>query len=349
MAGRKKADDSAYRQFKRELAEGRIGQLYVFHGEEAYLRDHYLGKMKQALLTGGLDDFNYHRLQGKDFSPARLQELVEAVPMMSERTLVLVFDYDIYKGDKEALSALLSDLPEYVCVIFVYDVIEYKPDNRAKLAKLVKEKGQVVEFARQEQGDLTDWIARRFRALDHEISTEDARYLMFLCGDLMTGLISEIEKIGAYAKQRRVTRQDIDTVAAPQLDAVAFQLTDAIAEGDFDRAFSVLGSLLNMQEAPIKLLAILGRQLRQLYTARLAIEAGRGSSWLMEIWGMRSSYPAERLLRSARKFSLEWCRRAVIRCEETDLALKSTGADGREALTELLLALSVKKADQPEG
>lgn len=344
MAFQKKADDSAYRELKRELAEGSIGSLYIFHGEETYLRDHYLGKMKQALLTGGLDDFNYHPLPAREFSLSRLRELVDAMPMMSERTMVVVSDYDIDKGDREALADLLSDLPEYVCLVFVYDVIEYRPDGRSKLSKLVKEKGKVVNFARQEQGDLTDWIARRFRAQGKEISTGDARYLIFLCGDLMTGLISEIGKIAAYAKAPRVTREDIDAVAAPQLDAVVFQLTDAIAAGDFDKAFLVLSDLLHMQEHPIMLLSVLGRQLRQLYTARLAIENGKGSKWLMELWGMRSAYPAEKLTQSARRFSLAWCRKAVIRCEEVDLALKSTGADGREALTELLLALAAPAA-----
>ncbi|MDD5938793.1 MAG: DNA polymerase III subunit delta [Clostridiales bacterium] len=344
MAWKKKADDSAYRTLKRDIAAGSIGNLYIFHGEEVYLRDYYLGKMKETLLTGGLDDFNFHILQGKDCTVRKIQEMVDAMPMMSERTLVVVSDYDIYKGDGEAMTALISDLPDYVCLVFLYDVIPYKADNRMKLAKLVKEKGQIVDFARQDQGDLTDWIARRFRALGHDISTGDAQYLIFLCGDLMTGLISEIGKIGAYAKEKRVTRQDIDAVATPQLDAVVFQLTDAIAAGNFDRAFSVLGDLLHMQEAPIKLLAVLGRQIRQLYTARLAIEGGKGSKWLMELWGMRMSYQAEKLMQSARKFSLDWCRRAVIRCEETDLAMKSTGADGGELLTGLLLELSVKKA-----
>jgi DNA polymerase-3 subunit delta len=49
-------------------------------------------------------------------------------------------------------------------------------------------------------------------------------------------------------------------------------------------------------------------------------------------------------MQSARKFSLDWCRRAVLRCEETDLRLKSTGVDGQEALTGLLLDLAVKRA-----
>ncbi len=344
MAFQKKADDAAYRELKKEIADGRIGSLYIFHGEETYLRDHYLGKMKEVLLTGGLDDFNYHPLPAREFTLQRLRELVDAMPMMSERTMVVVSDYDIDRGDKEALAELLSDLPEYVCLIFIYDVIEYKPDGRSKLSKLVKEKGRVVDFVRQEQGDLTDWIARRFRSQGKEIATDDARYLIFLCGDLMTGLISEIGKIAAYAKGPRVTREDIDAVAAPQLDAVVFQLTDAIAAGDFDRAFSVLSDLLHMQEHPIMILSVLGRQLRQIYAARLAIENGKGSKWLMELGGMRSSYPAEKLTQSARRFSLAWCRKAVTLCEEADLALKSTGADGREELTELLLALAAPAA-----
>ena len=344
MAFQKKEVDHSLQDLKKDLEEGTTKNLYVFCGEETYLRDHYLGELKKAMLTGGLDDFNFHLLTGKDLSLLRIREAVDAMPMMSEHTFVEVVDYDMDRGDKEAMADLLSDLPEYVCLVFVYDLLEYKPDSRSKVTKLVKEKGSVVNFVRQTQDDLAKWIARRFRSMDHEISAADAQYLIFLCGDLMTGLISEIGKIGAYAREKRITRRDIDAVAAPQLDAVVFQMTDAIAEGNFDKAFSVMNDLLHMQEAPIKLLAMLGRQLRQLYTARLAQEKGKGPQWLMELWGMRSSYPAEKLMRSARRFSPEWCRHALLCCEEADLALKSTGADGREVLTGLLLELAKGKA-----
>ena len=140
-----------------------------------------------------------------------------------------------------------------------------------------------------------------------------------------------------------MTRRDIDAVATPQLDAVVFQLTDAIAAGSFDKAASVLGDLFHMREAPIKLLSVLGKQLRQLYSARLAIEQKKGTAYLMELWGLRSAYPAERLMQSARRFSLRWCRRAVIRCGEADLTMKSTGAPGEEVLIDLLMELAVKK------
>ncbi|HIR83775.1 MAG TPA: DNA polymerase III subunit delta [Candidatus Galloscillospira excrementavium] len=344
MAGKSRADQSAYQKLKKDIAAGDIGRLYVFHGEETYLRDHYLGQMRKKLLPAGMEEFNLHTLNGREFDVRTLEQLVDCLPMMSGRTLIQVNDYDLYKGgDKDALAALLSDLPEYVCLVFVYDLIEYKADARTKLAGVLKKYGSVVAFNRQEQGDLVDWIARRFRALDKDIGTEEAKYLIFLCGDLMTTLISEIGKIGAYAPHHRITREDIDAVATPQLDAVVFQMTDAIAQGNFDRAAAVLSDLFHMQEAPIKLLSVLGRQLRQLYTARLAIEERKSAGYLMELWGMRSAWPAEKLMQSARRFSLPWCRNAVLRCAQCDLAMKSTGADGQELMTSLLLELAQKK------
>ena len=346
MAGQrnKKEEDTSYRDFRRAMEKGEVGNLYFFHGEEDFLRDHWVGEMKKRLLTGGLDDFNCHILSGKDMSLRRLHEAVDALPMMSEHTLVLVNDYDLGKGNQDELAQLLDDLPDYVCLIFVFDTVAFKADNRTKLGKVIREKGTVVNFVRQDQKDLTGWIARHFKSLGHEISGADAQYLIFLCGDLMTNLLSEIGKIGAYAKETRITRQDIDAVASPQLSAVVFDMTDAISAGNYDKAFSVLSVLFDLQEPPIKTLAAVGKNLRQLYAARLAVEKGKSPQDLMKLCEIRFSFLAEKLMRSAKRFSLSWCRRAVRLCEEADVRMKSTGDDGEEILTELLLALSEKDA-----
>jgi len=346
MAGKQRTDAAAYEQMKKEIAAGTPGRLYIFWGEEAYLRDHYLSQLKKKLIPQGLEAFNLHTFSGKETDAHAISQAVDSLPMMSERTMVVVTDFDIYgtAETRDALASLFADLPEYCCVVFVYDVLEYKPDARTKLASVVKTNGLAVKFIRQDQGDLVDWIFRRFRALGHDIDTKDAQYLIFLCGDLMNGLASEIGKIGTYAKERRVTREDIDAVAIPVLDAVVFQMTDAMARGDFDKAAAVMGDLLHMQEQPIKLLAVIGRQMRQLYSARLALEQKKGTAYLMELWGMKSSYPAEKLMEAARRFSLPWCRSAVIRCAQTDLAMKSvTGADAESLLVSLLMELANNK------
>lgn len=339
---RNSKEKEAYQQFKKEVASGELGRLYLLCGEETYLRDHYLGQMANKLIPAGLADFNLHKIQGKDCSPKLLVQEIDALPMMSQRTMIQVWDYDLFKlgeSARDELMELLNDLPDYVCLVFVYDVLEYKPDGRTKLANTLKSLGKTVRFTRQEQSDLSDWIRRRFRATGHQIDGEQCRYLTFLCGDLMTGLISEIGKIAAYAKGQSISKGDIDAVATPQLDAVVFHLTDAITSRDYDKAVTVLSELLRMGEAPIKLMAVLGKQLRQLYTARLALERREGVNYLCQLWGMRSSYPAQKLMTAAQHFDLNWCRQAVVQSAKTDLLMKSTGRKGEDLLVELILGL----------
>ena len=332
-------------RLKQDLKAGTPASLYIFHGEETYLRDFYLDKLRAACVPAGMESFNVHRLPGKGLDLQALSDAVDALPMMSPRTFIQVDDYDLFKApesQRTAMAALLADLPDYCTLAFVYDTIPYKADARMKkLAGVLKEKGCEAAFPRQDQHDLTDWIVRRFKALDHDISTGDAQYLIFLCGDLMTGLIGEIAKIGAYARERRVTKGDIDAVAIPVLDAQVFRMTDALTKKDYDKALAVLNDLLLMKQEPIMLLAVLGKHLRQLYSARVALESGQGSRWVQGLWSMRSAYPADKLMDAARRHDMAWCRRAMARCAETDLAMKAvTGADARDRLISLVLELA---------
>ena len=340
---RDKADNTSMRELKRAVKEGVPRRLYLFYGEEAFLRDYYLARLKQAILPPGLEDFNLHAAQGKDCSVDWIEQAVDCLPMMSGRTLVVVTDFDLYglgEGPRERLLGILEALPDYCCLVFVYDLLPYKADGRSKLAALLKKEGAVVTFQRQDQGDLTDWICRQFKKAGKSVDTEDARYLIFLCGDLMNNLAAEIGKIAAYASHTRVTRSDMDAVAIPQVDAVVFQMTDAMARRDFDKAASVLADLLHGQQPPIMILAAMGKYFRQLYTARLYLDAGRGRAEFMELWGMKSNYQADKLLDAARRFSPAWCRYAVRRCAEADIALKSSYGQENELLTALLMELA---------
>ena len=339
MPPRKKPDTAGLEKLKQDLTGEKPGQLYIFHGEETYLRDYYLGRLREAVVTDGLGEFNRHDIGAKEMSPHALEEAVDCLPMMAERTLIQVYDFDLFKaGDKEAYIRILSNLPEYCCLVFVYDVLEYKPDARTKLAAAVKEHGTVVNFVRQGPSELKGWVRRHFRALGKDIDPRLCEELIELCGELMQGLGQEIEKIAAYAKGGRITRADIAAVATPQLSAVVFRIADAIGEHNYNEAAATLGELYQMQKSPYEIMGAFGSQMRKLYSARLALNQGRDAAYVGRLWGM--SFPATRLMNSARRFSLPWCRRAVIRCAQTDLAMKSTGQDAKELLTTLLLELA---------
>lgn len=341
---KKTARNEAFDQLKRDLKAGTLGCGYLFYGAESYLREYYLGALRQALVPAGFEEFNYHRLEGKDLTVQALAEAAEAMPMMAERTLVVAVDFDIFKlgeEQREKLIALLEDIPPYCCLVFVYDTVEYKPNRTMKkLTKALADHVQAVEFRPAESHELTAWIARRFKALGKEIDRSTAEYLIFTCGDLMTGLVPEIEKIGAYTKGKTVTQKDIDAVADPVLSAEVFRLSDAVLQGQYDRAASILGDLLKMQTEPIMILAALGSQLRRISTARMAIDSGKDKYWLMELWGMKYDYPAKALLAAAKRTTAAWCADAVCQCQVLDRRMKSErGIDAAGELKLLLVRL----------
>ena len=250
---KKTAKNEAYQKLKTDLKEGNpLGNAYLFYGEESYLREYYLGEIRKRLIPAGFEEFNYHALEGKDLTAQSLTEMAEAMPMMAERTLIVVTDWDIYKlseDQRERFIALLEDLPEYCCIVFVYDTMAYKQNKTVKkLCKAMDAHVTPIEFKAQDTSDLTAWIARRFRALGKQIDRQTAEYLIFLCGGLMTGLSQEIAKIGAYAKGEVITQRDIDAVADPVLSAEIFKMTDAVSQSDYNKAAAILGDLLKMQE-----------------------------------------------------------------------------------------------------
>lgn len=344
-----KKGNKGYEKFKSNLAAGTLGGIYIFHGEETYLREHYLRELQKKVVPPAVEDFNLHRFSGKT-SVYEIAEAVEAMPMMSERTLVTVTDFDIYKMNEDQRARFIEmaeDFPPYCCLVFVYDLIDYKPNKTyKKLYATIEKNVQEVRFDIQERGALIGWIARRFRASGQEIDARTAEHLIFTCGALMTGLVPEIGKISAYARGKNITVKDIDAVAEPILDAVVFDMTNAITRGDYDRAAELLGQLFKKQEEPIMLLAVIGKELRRIYTARIALDEGRDRLWLMELWKMRSDYPARLAMDAARKVTREWCCESVRLCAELDVRMKSEkgfDAEGELKLFLMRLARGVRK------
>lgn len=316
-----------YEALRAAIKAGVPANLYIFYGEERYLLQTMARQLKELLIPGGFEEFNYHRLTGKGLTVQELAETAEAMPMMAEHTLITVTDMDIFKLDESqrtALIDLLGDFPPYCTLVFLYEQVPYKRDGKMKkLCAALNEYVQEVEFVQQERSDLLKWLKRRFAATGHDIDQTAADHLLFTCGSLMRGLIPEVEKIAAYARHERITVADIDAVAEPVLDARIFDMTNAVTARNYDRAAAILADLLRMQTEPIAILAALGKELRRLYTARLALDGGKDRVWLKELWSMSSDYPAKLLLQAARNVDHDWCRQAVKRSQTLDRRMKS--------------------------
>lgn len=342
--GKKKQEVLNYKAQERSLREQGPGRLYLLWGREDYLREQYLIELKRLCLPGGEDDFSYHRFDGAELDFQALADAVDAVPFLSERTLIEVRGFDTNKcreEDAQALVKVIGDLPDYCTLVFVMGT-DFEPDGRLKTTKAFKKYGQLIQFTAQGEAALEKWVGKRFRAHGKNISSEDARQLIFFTGGLMNTMIPEIDKIAAYVQGDTVTRADILAVAHRMPEAVAYELTDRLADQDYDGAMRILADLLaDKANTPIFLLAVIGQQMRRLYAARLARRAGLGTGDLRALLGLPYDFIAENLLRSARKFSGRQLEEAVRLCAQTDFAMKSTGADDTELLKELLLRIAV--------
>ena len=90
------AEHKGFTQLKAGLKAQQLQNAYIFYGEETYLRARYLQQVRQLLIPAGFEEFNDHHLSGKGLTVQTLTEVVEAMPMMAQHTLVTVEDMDLF-------------------------------------------------------------------------------------------------------------------------------------------------------------------------------------------------------------------------------------------------------------
>ena len=342
----KQTKPSAIQALKAELKEKNFRRLYFFHGEETFLLHYYLEQMKKILIDELTESFNYHKLTSEDFEIQSFADAVENLPMMAENTFVWVDEIDIFKlpeADRNKLAEILSDIPEYCTVVFTYETTTWKPDKRLKkLWDAVSNYGTEVPFEKQDQRDLIAWVTRHFAAEKKYITPELCSYLIDITGGTMTALAGEISKICAYSDSDRIVKADIDAVTEPVLDAVVFQMTNLLGQGNYGGALVKLRQLFKMQQEPVVILGAIGKHFRQIGTARTLRDNGKNSGELMSLCGM-GDYPARKTMEAAAKFSARFCRASAELILETDNALK-TSYDEPERLLELLILRLAQEA-----
>lgn len=352
-------EETGMKELKNALKTGDFSRLYFFHGEERYLQEHYLAALKKKVVSGPMEEFNFRRLTAENMSIEALQDAVEAMPMMAEMTLVQVDDYNPYAQNeetRESLISIFSDIPDTCCLVFNFDIVKFSygaekesteeegkksaSKNKKLLKACIEENGCIVEFQKQTPAALAEWIARHFREQEKTISPDLCQHLIFLTGGDMTLMHTEIGKVAAYSRMPAISRQDIDAVVEPVLTAVLFDITDALAEGNYDKALMKLQDVLHTKEEPISILGAVGSHFRKLLTAKTVHSAGKGADALLPLLNSKSDFYARKVMSQAGRLSETMCLRAVELCYETDRKLKRSFDDANRLLEFLLLELA---------
>ena len=342
----KQPENNGFQALKGAIRNKKPERLYIFHGEEVFLLNYYLDKIRDILIDELTESFNYHKFNQETFELQSFVDSVENFPMMAEATMVEVDDVDLFKlpeGDRNKIAEVLSDIPDWCTVVFTYETVSWKPDKRLKkLWQAIDGSAEVVEFAKQGQKELISWVSRHFLSRGKRISNDLCAYLIDITGGTMTALSGEISKISAYSGSDEIKKSDIDAVTEPVLDAVVFQMTDLLSQGQYGQALQKLQQLLKMQQEPLAILGAVGNHFRRISTARTLLDNGRNAAELSKLCGI-PDYPARKTMETARRFKPAFCRAAAELVLETDYRMK-TSFDEQERLLEMLILQLAQEA-----
>ncbi len=341
MAEKKaKTDAAAQENYERLRADVRAGtpqRLYAFCGEEKFLLEAALRDLR-GLIPPGTEEFNHTRLAGAGFTAEALSEAVNTLPAFSERTLCEVWDADLSKNGEE-LVRVLSDIPDYATVVFVFDTAEFKLDGRTKAGSALKSLFTRVEFARQPLDKLVKWVQKQFAASGKAIGPRAAERLCQMTGFSMTAMKQESAKLSSSTDGPEVTVEQVEALVSPVPEAAIFELTDAVLTGSGDRAMEKLGDLFAVGEPAQRVLFSVSQKLRQTLAAKVLLADGAGTKELMRFCDIRYEFQARALVNAARRLTRSQCVRMTELASQTALLLNSASRDDGELLTELILRL----------
>ena len=335
------AKEDSFLKLKEQIKSGSIGNLYLFFGEEIFVKDMYLDKMKSFVLDGGFADFNFIFLDGKDAVGAKVDDALDSFPMMAEKKLVVIKNSGIFKKATEEVKDFwlerLADIPDYVLLIFD----EQEADKRSALYKAVQKNGLAVEFSYMKDYEVASWVAREVQKAGKKISKDAADYLVAMCDPGVANVKNELSKLLDYS-DGEIYKSDIDKVVSKPLSIVVFEITDALMDGNGDKVMSIILKMKESKESAFNVLYLLNSAFDKMLYAKLLLEDGFSYDVITSRLGL-APFIAKKYIAGAKNFSPEFLQDRICAVSEIDLAIKQGEVDEWTALMQYVLECINKK------
>lgn len=301
-----------------DIKNGSFKTSYLLYGEEAYLRNQYKNKLKNALVNPD-DTMNFSRFEGKSIDPAEIISLADTLPFFAERRLILIEDSGFFKNKCDELADYLPSLPETTCLLFA----ETEVDKRNRLYKTVQKYGRVTEFQSQDERTLMRWILGTLKKENKKITEDTLRHFLERTGSDMENIHMELEKLLSYTEGRDViTSEDVEEICTMQTTGQIFEMIRAIAEKKQRLALDLYYDLLALKEPPMRILFLIARQFNQLLLVKSLAAKGMDRSSIASK-AQVAPFIAGRLTTQARSFTLEQLKNAVKDCVDAEEAVKT--------------------------
>ncbi|MDR2753028.1 MAG: DNA polymerase III subunit delta [Oscillospiraceae bacterium] len=327
---------------RRQIKEGKLARLYVVCGGEDYLKQHYVNRLCETAVEPDFRDFNFHRFEGKEIDLDTLSQAVEAVPLLGERTCVLVRDFALDGANADdALFAFFRNLPAHVVLVFWMDTVDFYPKKAKKvLLEAVNADGHMVDCVKPEAAQTLRLVLAGLKARGCTMDQSTAKYFIEAVGSDLNGLQNEMEKLCAFAGGGAVTREQVDAVCVKTVDARTFDMVNHVVAGNGAAALRLLDELFRQKVAPQMLLGSLAANFVDLFRAGAAQQSGRRAEEPAKLFDYKGK--AFRLQNAGRMVSKLGMPR-ILRCldllDQADRRLKSGGIDNRLAMELCVCAL----------
>lgn len=322
-------------KLKKQLKEGILAPLYVFYGEEDYLREMYVNRVKDCVPDGGFPDFNHIKIEGRDVAFSEYDDAWESFPMMTEKKLIHIKDSGIFQLKSGKDEASTEEKKEFWTekfkrisddTVVIFD--ETAVDKRSALYKAAAKVGTVVEFTYLSEADLVTWVVKQFLNAKKKISKENAYYLITICDRGLANINNEIKKLIDFCDEE-IYKTDIDRVVSKSMEVIVFELTDAIMLGNTQKAMETLADLKTVKENVFTLIYLMLSTFEKML--RVKLMNGAPQAEIASEIGV-SLFVARKYINSAKGFSedsLVWMLRRVA---EIDLAIKEGRVEEWNAL-----------------
>lgn len=242
---------------------------YLFLGEEDFLKETELAKLKSRFLEKSTRDLNYSVFYAKekDFRLKEMLDVLNTSPFMSPKRFVILKDADsLADADKESVLFYLRNPRD--SSIFAIDSrsVRIKEGFILEASKLAK----LVRAARLTDAEMNIWISKQARLAGKKISADAVNMIKENLPNDLAALSSALGNLILYAGKRPdITKQDVEKVIYVAPLKTSFDLLNAIEKKDAKLALNIFASIQKYKKRETEyLLGLLSWQFRMLFRVK---------------------------------------------------------------------------------
>lgn len=203
------------------------------------------------------DEMNRTFFRDNSTEPSQIAEAAQVLPFFAEHRLLVVEDSGFFKTSSD-MADYMETFPETTYIVFV----EREIDKRNRLFKWIGKNGCVTECVRQQEKMLKQWMAGYAKKAGKSISVKSVERLIERVGTDMEMLSNELEKcIGYVGDRTAIEVSDVDAISSGVTVSKLFDMIDAVALGEKDRALRLYDDLLANKESPMSILYMFSRHI----------------------------------------------------------------------------------------